>query len=149
MLKSFLLLLLVLCVCVGCASNAAKVPRNLGVTEGRFVPCPQSPNCVSSQARDGAHKIAPFPFTDSSGEIMARVVALLMETPRVSIVTQTDTYLHAECRTALFRFVDDFECFVDARDSTLHFRSASRTGYSDFGVNRNRVEALKKGLDAP
>ena len=147
MLKPFLLLLLFMCVCLGCASNTAKVPRGLGVAGGRLAPCPQSPNCVSSQAMDDTHKIASFSFTGPTAGIMGRVAALLKETPRVSVVTQTDTYLHAECRTALFRFVDDLECFVDEDESTLHFRSASRTGYSDFGVNRKRVEALIKGLE--
>ena len=142
-LKTFLLVVLVLCVFFGCSSTAAKKPGNLGVIDGRLAPCPDSPNCVSSQAEDDTHRVAPLPLEGSSADAMDRIVSCLMATPRVTLVTRTDTYLHAEVRSALFRFVDDVEVSIDEADQTIHFRSASRTGYSDFGVNRKRVERLK------
>jgi uncharacterized protein (DUF1499 family) len=36
------------------------------------------------------------------------------------------------------------EFFVDARTNQIHFRSASRTGHSDPGVNRARMERIRK-----
>ncbi|VFQ43265.1 DUF1499 domain-containing protein [Desulfoluna butyratoxydans] len=137
---------IVLCLFSGCSLFAGKKPDNLGVMEGRLSPCPDSPNCVSSQADDDTHGIAPLPLTVSPAEAMARIVSALEKTPRVTLVTRTDTYLHAEVRSALFRFVDDLEVHIDEASRTIHFRSASRTGYSDFGVNRKRVERLKNSV---
>lgn len=135
-----------LCLFSGCSLFTGKKPDNLGVMEGRLSPCPDSPNCVSSQADDDTHGIAPLPLTVSPAEAMARIVSVLEKTPRVTLVTRTDTYLHAEVRSALFRFVDDLEVHIDEASRTIHFRSASRTGYSDFGVNRKRVERLKNSV---
>jgi uncharacterized protein (DUF1499 family) len=64
--------------------------------------------------------------------------------PRVRLVTQTDTYLHAEFATAVFRFIDDVEFYVDETAGVVHFRSASRVGYSDLGVNRRRMEGVRE-----
>jgi uncharacterized protein (DUF1499 family) len=35
---------------------------------------------------------------------------------------------------------------LDANAGLIHTRSASRTGYGDFGVNRRRVEKLRSQL---
>jgi uncharacterized protein (DUF1499 family) len=52
-------------------------------------------------------------------------------------------YLHAEFRSALFGFVDDVEFRMDETAGRIDVRSASRTGYFDFGVNRRRVEEIR------
>ena len=57
---------------------------------------------------------------------------------------QTDNYLHVECRSFWFRFVDDVEFLIDPEQKLIQFRSASRVGYSDLGVNRRRMETLQK-----
>jgi len=145
-IKSFLCVILVVCLFFGCASKLSEMSRNLGVTDGRLAPCPASPNCVSSQAGDEKHRVTPLSLSGTPAEAMDRIASLMMETPRVTIITRTDNYLHAEYRSALFRFVDDVEVFIDEAEGAIHFRSASRTGYSDFGVNRKRIEALKKSV---
>ena len=66
--------------------------------------------------------------------------------PRTKIVTVDDNYLYAEFRSALFRFVDDVEFLIDPKERAIHFRSASRVGYSDLGVNRHRMEQIQKGF---
>lgn len=58
-------------------------------------------------------------------------------------MTQSDAYLHAECRSALFGFVDDLELQLRTGDRLVAVRSASRLGYYDFGVNRRRIEHLR------
>jgi len=35
---------------------------------------------------------------------------------------------------------------VDGDDKVVHFRSASRIGYSDLGTNRRRMEKISKEL---
>jgi uncharacterized protein (DUF1499 family) len=66
--------------------------------------------------------------------------------PRSTIVKKTDTYLHAEFRSRVFRFVDDLELLLDPATGVVAIRSASRIGYSDLGVNRRRVATLRQKL---
>jgi uncharacterized protein (DUF1499 family) len=46
------------------------------------------------------------------------------------------------------KYVDDLELAYDERAGLFHVRSASRLGWSDRGVNRARVEALRALLAA-
>jgi uncharacterized protein (DUF1499 family) len=78
-------------------------------------------------------------------ESWARVTATVEAMPRVTVVTATDRYLHAEARTRLFRFVDDLELLL-VEDGELMVRSASRLGRGDLGVNGRRVARLRAAL---
>ena len=133
---------------VGCASGlliagcSAAMPANLGVRDGRLAPCPASPNCVSSQSADEEHRMAALDLKGTPAEVMARLKSIIGKMPRARIVSETETYLHVEFRSAMFRFVDDVEFFIDQKESVIHLRSAARTGHSDFGVNRNRMEQI-------
>ncbi len=114
----------------------------------RLKPCPRSPNCVSSLATDPRHAIAPLRFAAgvSPQTGLSRVARLLERLRGVSVVRHEDLYLHAECRSLVFRFVDDLEfCWDDTRQ-VCQLRSAARTGYYDFGVNRRRIEKLRRQL---
>ena len=62
---------------------------------------------------------------------------------RTKIITKDERYIHAEFRSEWFRFVDDVEFCFDEQKNIIHVRSASRVGYSDFGVNRKRVEDIR------
>jgi len=92
-----------------------------GATSDRLSPCPNSPNCVSSLSENKSHQVK-----------------------RSEIVTAENNYLHATFKSFLFRFVDDVEFSFDDEKKTIDVRSASRTGYSDFGQNRRRVEEIRK-----
>ena len=108
-------------------------------------PCPDKPNCVSSQAPpdDAQHFIKPLSVTGDPGTAWESLRRALAAMPRTRIVEDTGEYLHAEATSLVFRFVDDLECALDRPKSLIHMRSASRVGYSDFGVNRKRVEKLR------
>ncbi len=110
-------------------------------------PCPDSPNCVSSQATNKDQQVDPIVFTLPPQQALARLKQVLAAMPRTRIVKEEGGYLHAEVRSFLFRFVDDIEFLVDSEQSLIHVRSASRTGHSDFGVNRRRVERIRKAFD--
>jgi uncharacterized protein (DUF1499 family) len=124
----------------------SRKPANLGVVDGRLSDCPSSPNCVSTQAGGADHRMEPIPFTGSSDEAMQRINDLVAEMPRTKIVTVEDNYLHAEFRSAFFRFVDDVEFLIDPEEQVIHFRSASRVGHSDLGVNRRRMEQIRNAF---
>jgi uncharacterized protein (DUF1499 family) len=118
-------------------------PATLGAREGRLAPCPSTPNCVSSRAPDDAHRVAPLPFAGPAAEALPRLAGIVRSLPRATVIEATDTYLHAEFRSAIFRFVDDVEFLADETAGVIHVRSAARLGRSDLGVNRRRVEAIR------
>jgi uncharacterized protein (DUF1499 family) len=66
--------------------------------------------------------------------------------PRTKLVDEDESYLHYEFTSLLLRFVDDVEFLLDETTKTIHFRSASRTGYSDLGVNRKRMEQVRTSV---
>lgn len=110
-------------------------------------PCPASPNCVSTQAQDGGHGIAPFRYHKSLVEAQAALKNVVLSLPRTTLVKEDTAYLHVEFTSLLLRFIDDVEFMFDDETKTVHFRSASRTGYSDLGVNRRRMEDIRKMVE--
>jgi uncharacterized protein (DUF1499 family) len=117
---------------------------HLGLFNGNLKQCPGTPNCVSSQADDPEHAIAPLVYSESRSEAYARLKKVLTEMKRTTIVTENEDYLYAESRSLIFRFVDDVEFYFPAAQKVIHVRSASRVGSSDLGVNRKRVEEIRK-----
>ena len=118
-------------------------PANIGVKDGKLAPCPSSPNCVSSQSSDKAHAIEPLSFTGTVAGAHAALRTVILSMKRSQIITDTDSYIHAEFTSAIFRFVDDVEFWFDENAKVIHVRSASRIGNSDLGVNRERVEDIR------
>jgi len=119
---------------------------NLGIRDGRLAACPGSPNCVSSDAADNAHAVAPFQLTSSPQEGWRALRIVIDGLPRATIISSLDDYLHVECTSAVFGFVDDLELHLRPSEKLIAVRSASRLGRSDFGVNRKRVEQLRSLL---
>ena len=78
---------------------------------------------------------------------MERLKVVIGAMPRSKIVTADERYIHAEFSSGLFRFVDDVEFLIDPDTKTIHFRSASRVGRSDLGVNRKRMEEIRQRFD--
>jgi uncharacterized protein (DUF1499 family) len=113
----------------------------------QLVPCPSSPNCVSSKAEDEGHAIAPFRYQKTRPEAKEALKVIVRSLPRTKLVEEDEIYLHFEFTSLLLRFVDDVEFLFDDEAKTIHFRSASRTGHSDFGVNRRRMEDIRKLIE--
>ena len=112
---------------------------------GTLSPCPNTPNCVSTQAADARHTLPPLPYAGTRQESFDHLVRILRGMKRCSIVSSTGLYIHAECRSAVFGFVDDVEFLFDDDERQIHFRSAARSGYYDFGVNRRRMKDISEG----
>ncbi len=106
-------------------------------------PCPSSPNCVSTQATDTQHAIAPLQYRKARAEAKEALKAVIATLSRTTLVGEDEAYLHYEFTSLLLRFVDDVEFLFDETTKTVHFRSASRTGHSDLGVNRQRMEQVR------
>jgi len=125
-----------------------KRPDSLGVRDGQLQPCPDKPNCVHSQSGDSRHAMDPLPFSGSPEDAMRRLKQVIADVPRARIVSGDGRYLHAEFDSFLFRFTDDVEFLIDDENSVIHFRSASRIGYSDLGANRRRMEKIRDAFAA-
>jgi uncharacterized protein (DUF1499 family) len=126
---------------MGCTGTR---PARLGVTNGKFIPCPDTPNCVCSQNPDRSHAIESLAYKGSPEEARARLLGVLQGMKRAKVVTAEVRYLHVEFSSAIFRFVDDAEFFIDDVQKVIHLRSAARMGYYDFGVNRRRMETIRQ-----
>ena len=128
---------------------AGKRPNYLGVKDGRL-PRPRStPNCVSSQAdpADQEHYIEPIRFRGAALDAIAAARKAVEGMARSTVVRHEGNYLYAEFKSKLMGFVDDVEFTFDEKAGVLHVRSASRLGRRDYGVNRQRVEALRARIE--
>jgi uncharacterized protein (DUF1499 family) len=108
--------------------------------------CPGTPNCVSTEATTESQRMAAIPFRDSPEAAQARARAALLAEARTVIVAEEPGVLRAEATSRIFRFVDDVVVVIDADARVFRFRSASRVGKSDLGVNRKRMTRVAARL---
>jgi uncharacterized protein (DUF1499 family) len=137
----------VIIFCMLFFSCAGKPPENIGLHNKQLTDCPNSPNCVASQTTDADHSIVPLEYKGEKKMAFIKLKKVIASLDGMTLVTENDQYLHIECKSAIMGFVDDLEFYFpdDPPDEkTIQVRSASRLGYSDFGVNRKRVEQLRK-----
>lgn len=145
-LKLFLIFIGLVCLIfiltrVGVFSG--KRPENLGVTAGKLVACPETPNCVSTQAEDEIHSISPLVINGTVQQAQEKLLSVLQSLPRMTIVVNEPGYLHIEFKTGIMRYTDDVEFWFDQATGVIHFRSASRLGSGDLGLNRRRMEQIR------
>ena len=119
---------------------------NPETTPGRLAPCPESPNCVSSLSGDPEKAMPALAYDMPDDQVMKAISEVVESSARARVVEREPLYLHAEFKSLILRFVDDVEFIVDPEAHRIDFRSASRTGYSDLGVNRKRMEELCRHL---
>ncbi len=118
----------------------------------RFSDCPASPNCVSSLSdpQDGTHYISPYLLSVPAELAFSQILNYLENQKGVKILkTEDKSYIYAVFTSKLLRFKDDVEFYIQTDDqdrAVVDIRSASRIGYSDLGVNRNRMEEIRKYL---
>ena len=130
-------------------SVSAAEGNSSGIAKGKLAPCPDSPNCVSTLSERKGHAMKPLPYLQTREASRKRILSILKGMKRSEIVRLTESYVRAEFRTALWGFVDDVEFLLDDTARVVHFRSASRVGYYDFGANRRRMKEIsKKYLEA-
>ena len=137
----------VIIFCMLFFSCAGKPPENIGLHNEQLTDCPNSPNCVASQTKDADHSILPFEYKGEKKMAFIKLKKVIASLDGMTLVTENDQYLHFECKSAIMGFVDDLEFYFSDEtpgEKTIQVRSASRLGYSDFGVNRKRVEQLRK-----
>jgi len=125
-------------------------PADIGVNNNRLTPCPESPNCVSSfeDNKDETHYINAYSINNSTKEASWNLLqSIIKQNDSAEIISADDSYIYAEFTSSVMRFVDDTEFMLDAENKLIHLRSASRLGYRDFDVNRQRLEAIRIELE--
>lgn len=118
----------------------------LGVQSGQLKALGSRPNSVSTQTDQASKLVAAIPFDLNPKQQMAKIQKVIESMPGAKIMQSSDDYLYSVFTSSLMRFKDDVEVYLDADNKLIHFRSASRVGYSDLGVNRKRYESFAKGL---
>ena len=125
------------------SSCAGQRPDNIGIENNRLAECPNKKNCVNSQSADEIFFVEPFEYNGSKEAAFKKLKKSIESFEQFTKVEESEDYLRYECKSSVMGFVDDLE-FYFPQDKVIHIRSASRLGYSDFGVNRKRVEKLRK-----
>lgn len=77
-----------------------------------------------------------------------KLLSIIESMPAAKIAEHEGNYLRVEFTSAVFSFIDDVEFEFNEREKLIHFRSASRSGYYDFGVNKRRMERITKEFNA-
>lgn len=144
-MKKFLLVLMVL-ICllmIYTMVNNLMTPDNIGVIDGRLSVLPTSPNAVSSQVKNDDRYVAPLKFIKDLHTSKEKILRVIKANDRMEIMAETSHYIHVVFTSKLMQFKDDVEFYFDEEDQVIHFRSASRIGYSDMGANLARYEMIK------
>ena len=111
-------------------------------------PCPESPNCVSTQSSQAKKRRDPITFTGSAAEAIARLKRVVGDLPRTELQSEEENYLHYTFKTWPIPYIDDVEFIVDEQEQVIHYRSASRVGYGDLGVNSRRMKQVVAAFQA-
>jgi len=104
--------------------------------------CPDAPHCVSTEAQRPEQRMAPIRYNGSAQAARERLRRIIKGLPRATIKVDTPGYLSVEVKSRFMGFIDDVEFLFDNEYPIIHFRSAARAGYYDFGVNRARMESI-------
>lgn len=105
--------------------------------------CPASPNCVNTQ---DSQELLALSYAQDDAKIKEKIIKVIKSFEEASVTRVEKTRVHAEFKSKVFGFIDDVIVYIDMQKKQLHFYSASRTGYYDFGVNKKRVLALQEAL---
>jgi uncharacterized protein (DUF1499 family) len=115
-----------------------------GLKDGKLRPCPDKHSCVCTQDRSERHRIDPIRYAGTQEETREKLLMVVRHMAQSTLVKADPDYIHVEFRSSFFEFVDDVEFLFDDEAKLIHFRSAARKGYYDFGVNRKRMEEIRK-----
>ena len=123
----------------------ANTTSNQNLNKTPLKKCPDKPNCINTEYPEQTrHYLPAIDFPDSKKEQLLSQVKILIVNMGGVIIKEEKYYIAATFTSSLFKFIDDFELRQDNATHKLHIRSASRTGYSDFGVNKRRVNKFSE-----
>eukprot|EP00122_Pirum_gemmata_P002157 Pgem_evm1s1954 len=121
-------------------------------------------NCVYSKSERKYCKIEPFTISEKYIEnpeayqeleptkvitkVLAKQEGCKVVTDNNNDNNDNNKYTHAIFQTKVLKFKDDVEFLcLEGEPGVMHVRSASRVGCGDNGLNRKRVEMLRKAYN--
>ena len=109
-----------------------------GLVDGQLAPCPDKPNCISTEKGS----LSPIAFGNTNPKKAWEMLQESIIELNGKIESKQDNYLWASFTTPMLKFTDDVEARLDLTNKVIQLRSASRTGYYDFNANKNRLNLL-------
>jgi len=101
----FLIVSVVMLIGLLMLSSNSGPPPKLGVNEGKLTPCPESPNCVSTQSDSQDHKMEPIAWKGTSEVAVSRIKETISrDFPGAALVEEGPGYLRYEFRSLIFRY---------------------------------------------
>lgn len=144
-MKMTFIIILILIVAIIVIRSTSRTGEAPGLVKGLLLRCPDKPNCVCSEfPQDTNHYIDPITIPQNVTFDFLPILKNVILEMGGSVLVERNNYIAATFTSTLFKFVDDLEIRVDMSHHVIHVRSASRVGYSDMGVNKKRMELLKK-----
>jgi uncharacterized protein (DUF1499 family) len=119
-----------------------KTPNGLGVNNGKLAEISKKPNNVSSQTNEKEKYVEPLNFIDDLAKSKVKIINILNEYPGAKIIKNENNYIYAVFTTGTMKYKDDVEFYFDENSNVIHYRSSSRIGYSDMGLNRKRYNII-------
>ncbi len=114
------------------------------LVDGKLRPCLGTPNCVCSENPGSPGWIEPITFGPMAADEAWTMLKEVIDGMGGVVQSEESEYLWSTFTVPLLGFVDDVEFRLDKTDTVVHVRSASRLGFSDLGVNRSRVEDIRR-----
>lgn len=92
------------------------------------------------------HFVEPLTFSGEERQAFACLQSVLARMPGATRLSAEEGRAHWVFTTPWLRFRDDVHLLLAAKQGPIHVRSASRIGYGDMGVNRARVERIRRAF---
>lgn len=110
--------------------------------------CPDKPNCVISleEVKETPQYIEPIHFQEKNIEKTKEKLMNSIKELGGSVVETTPFYIKSEFFSKFFKFKDVSEFVILPEKNLILIRSGAVTGYSDFGVNRKRIEKIRETM---
>ncbi|MCB2299082.1 DUF1499 domain-containing protein [Clostridium tagluense] len=119
-------------------------PKNLGINNGKLAQMPNKPNAVSSETEEKDKKVEALHFKGNLKDSKDKVIKAIENYGNVKIIKNETNYVYVVFATGIMKYHDDVEFYFDESKKLIQIRSASRIGYSDMGLNRERYNKLSE-----
>lgn len=137
----FLILGLILIIAANMVIKNNKTPE-LGHENGVLKELSKKPNGVSTQTNQSEKKVLPIPFKGDLESTKAAIIKASKAYGTCEIIEETQTYIHMIFVTGTMKYKDDVEFYFDTQSKQIEYRSESRVGYSDMGLNKDRYKSI-------
>lgn len=128
---------------------------DFGVRQGKLSPCPPKRDCISTQATDPDHHIAPISYSSNRDQARLDLIKAVYAVGDARLVSNHSTYLRVEYPTENHNSqssqyyyqpdsaVDEVEFYLSPATHDIEMRSIARLGLFDVGANRDRLEKIR------